>query len=288
MTVAIARAVLERFLTSSESEVLALTGAWGVGKTFAWNAALKDAALRSQIKRPQYCYVSLFGLKTINDLRLALFSKLMDTSIIGKDVTLKVVNEEWLALGKAQVRGWLARLRPIANAAPKGGATISVAIDTFAPYFVKDALICLDDLERTEINVADVLGLISELKEERNCKIALLFNFDKLDGKTKYREYKEKVVDYEVVYAPTVAESTSLVFPADLEHRELVERTVAELEIVNVRVLRRMVHVLNRIAETTQGMHDDVRQQALVSGIFLSWVVSGLLRAPLAAAGGIR
>jgi tRNA A37 threonylcarbamoyladenosine biosynthesis protein TsaE len=54
MTVATAKAVAARFLTSDQPEVLALKGAWGVGKTYAWNKTVLEC--KDDIKLPNYCY----------------------------------------------------------------------------------------------------------------------------------------------------------------------------------------------------------------------------------------
>ena len=42
MTVATVKTVAARFLKSVKPEVLALKGAWGVGKTYAWNKLVLD------------------------------------------------------------------------------------------------------------------------------------------------------------------------------------------------------------------------------------------------------
>ena len=40
MSVQVIKAVLKEFLGSAETNVLALTGAWGTGKTYAWREAV--------------------------------------------------------------------------------------------------------------------------------------------------------------------------------------------------------------------------------------------------------
>ena len=68
-------------------------------------------------------------------------------------------------------------------------------------YFLstRQQVICLDDLERkgTNLRLTDVLGLVSFMKEERSCKVALLLNSSELQGidNDAFDKYLEKVVD---------------------------------------------------------------------------------------------
>jgi hypothetical protein len=51
------------------------------------------------------------------------------------------------------------------------------------------------------MELKEVLGLISELKEQKNCSVVMILNEDELeDNKEALDKYKEKVVDYEFSY----------------------------------------------------------------------------------------
>ncbi|MFT5036695.1 MAG: Cdc6-like AAA superfamily ATPase [Candidatus Azotimanducaceae bacterium] len=60
MSVKVIHEEIERFIKSPEPEVLCIKGRWGVGKTFAWNKFINEAASESALRH--YSYVSLFGL----------------------------------------------------------------------------------------------------------------------------------------------------------------------------------------------------------------------------------
>lgn len=47
-------AELERFLTDSTADALALIGDWGSGKTYAWNEAVKKVRKAGTAARPGY------------------------------------------------------------------------------------------------------------------------------------------------------------------------------------------------------------------------------------------
>jgi uncharacterized protein YydD (DUF2326 family) len=64
----------------------------------------------------------------------------------------------------------------------------------------KDIIVCFDDFERlsSSMELKEVLGLISELKEQKNCSVVMILNEDELrDNKETLDKYKEKLIDYE-------------------------------------------------------------------------------------------
>jgi len=261
--------VMMEFLTSDQHDVLALTGAWGVGKTYAWNQALMDN--KNQIKLSKYCYVSLFGINTLAELRTSLFVKTKAVKMLGTSLNAETINQNWATLASSGLGQVYARFGSLLKGIPHG-SNISVGIEALAQHFVRDTLICLDDFERqTALKVEDILGLISELKEEKGCKVALIFNAEQLGAKDDYRAYKEKVVDYEVLYAPTVNEAFDLVFDRLFPNRDLVFRHVSALEITNIRILRKIQGVLKRIGAAALGMHPVVLEASIVTTILLCW-----------------
>ena len=80
MSTATVRSVIARFLSTETPEVLALKGAWGVGKTYAWSQLVKE--LKDGIKVRDYCYVSLFGISSLRELRLAIFANTKPVRLI--------------------------------------------------------------------------------------------------------------------------------------------------------------------------------------------------------------
>lgn len=269
MSVQITKAVLQDFLTNNQNDVLALTGAWGTGKTYAWREALM--AHKESIKFKHYCYVSLFGINTMAELRMALFVKSMDVATLGKNIDFDAINEHWVPLARDWLKGQYARFGAVLKSLPHG-SSVSLGLEALAPSAVRNTLVCLDDFERqTAIKAEDVLGLITELKEERCCKVALIFNVEKLEAKDVYRAYKEKAVDYEVLYAPTVEEAFDLVFDASYPNRKDVFQRVVELGITNVRILRKLHSILARIRAATAGLHALVLDQSIATAVLLCW-----------------
>ena len=75
-TTSIVCAEIKRFLKTQEPEVIAITGEWGVGKTYTWHAELTEARTDQKYGLDRYSYVSLFGLNSLEALKLALVENL--------------------------------------------------------------------------------------------------------------------------------------------------------------------------------------------------------------------
>jgi hypothetical protein len=269
MSVQVTKAMLKDFLTDAETNVLALTGAWGTGKTYAWREAL--LAHKNGIKFKNYCYISLFGLNTMAELRMALFTKSEAVATLGVKADFDTVNEHWGSMAKDWMKGQYGRFAPLFRSLPHG-SSVSLGLEAIAPSTVRDTLVCFDDFERqTNIKAEDVLGLITELREERGCKVALIFNAEQLREKDAYRAYREKAIDFEVLYSPTVQEAFDLVFEVSFPSREVVLRHVVDLGITNVRILRKLRQVIARIGAVTEGMHADVFTASIATSVLLCW-----------------
>jgi hypothetical protein len=64
---------IAHFLASEKPEVLCITGKWGVGKTYAWNTALKEVQAEKGLPLARYAYVSLFGQGSLDDVKNAIW-----------------------------------------------------------------------------------------------------------------------------------------------------------------------------------------------------------------------
>ena len=269
MSLQVTKAVLKNFLCNAETNVLALTGAWGTGKTYAWREALLEN--KHNIKFKHYCYVSLFGINSMAELRMSLFTKSVAVATLGQQLDLAKIKDHWGSIAKDWLKSQYERFGPMMKSLPHG-SSVSLGLEALAPSAVRDTLVCFDDFERqTTIKAEDVLGLITELSEERNCKVALIFNADKLDSKDAYRAYREKTIDFEVLYAPTVHEAFDLVFDIDFMNRDLALRHIVVLGITNVRILRKIRLLIDRIAQATGAMDSKLIEASIATTVLLCW-----------------
>ena len=154
-----------------------------------------------------------------------------------------------------------------------------IMLDSLHTNKYKDAIICFDDFERIsdKINLKEILGLISEYKEQQNCHIVMILNRSKMTAPTKetqkgdeenleakepkntsqikedkteleiiLSEYKDKIMDYEFYYDPTPQESFSVISDKLEEvYQDAVSRYFTKHTIKNIRVMRRAINALN-------------------------------------------
>jgi len=176
MSVTIVADEVKRFLATETPEVLCISGHWGVGKTFAWNHFLAQAKSASNIALERYAYASLFGQNSLDDVKAEIFETTVTGDLIGKPATFKSLDASLATLEAGGRRIWqLARQIPIVGEHVGGAARM-----TF--FAVRNQIVCLDDLERagSDLELNDILGLASFLKEQRKCKVVLLLNQDAL------------------------------------------------------------------------------------------------------------
>lgn len=204
---------------------IAITGSWGVGKTFFWNEFRESYKLKNK-----YVYVSLFGLESLSDLKTHIYSNIENNH------------------SALEIPRWIRGLPSILKDTRISQFGISASAKVFDSLMfnqVKDAVICFDDFERmsNKLDIKDVMGLANQLKLEKNCQIILILDEDKAEGenKKKYAEYKEKLVDEEIKITsvePLIRENTK-----DIDNSlvDLMVKFADELEIHNFRFFQKVI-----------------------------------------------
>jgi hypothetical protein len=214
------------FLKNDTYKVAILKGEWGVGKTYFWNNFLNENT--SILKKFRaYSYVSIFGIKDFSSINSQIFSsfKILD------DSKLKKQTEKLKPLAKI--------LKSVKIPGINSSKAISSIIES---NLINNFLICIDDMERKEkdLSISSVLGLISALKEEKKCKIILIFNDVMLDAETKegLNEYREKIVDIELSYNPTINENLAIIWPD--KPKQNIQDLFQKLKLNNIRIMQKV------------------------------------------------
>jgi hypothetical protein len=266
---------LARFLSSPQSQVLCISGKWGVGKTFAWRRALSDAISRLKadpgaLTAKRYAYVSLFGINSLEGLKYAIFEN-----------TVRLMTEaETPSIG-----GHFKKLKSLAEEKGRKALEFGRQLPVVTEYvgsiggawflLVKNQVICFDDLERKGdgLNVRDVLGLASLLKEEKNCKIVIVLNDEKLgDDTVEFATYLEKVVDIRLRFAPSVQECIDIVLGSG-ETDKLIAENCLTLGISNIRVIKKVKDFFGKIEPLVAGLSLSTRKAVVHSLTLLVWSV---------------
>lgn len=202
---------------------IAITGPWGVGKTFFWKRFIDGCNFKKK-----YVYVSLFGLESLSDLKTHIYSNIENNH------------------SNLEIPRWIRGLPSILKDTRVSQFGLSASTKIFDSLMfnqVKDAIICFDDFERMskKLEIKDVMGLANYLKLEKNCQIILILDEDKAEGdnKKKYAEYKEKLVDETIIVnsvEPLIRENTKDI---DDQLIDLMIEFANKLEIHNFRFFQK-------------------------------------------------
>ena len=164
----------------------------------------------------------------------------------------------------------------VANAAvPKAGEVLA----TTRPFLfssIRNQIVCIDDLERKGgISVRDVLGLVSFLRENRNCKVVLLLNQAKLDedevSKKDFSDYFEKVIDTRLVFSPTPVEAVAIAIVGDDMVPQLIREFAVKLNISNIRVLKKIERLVGMVVPIVDKLRPEVIKQVVHSLVMFGW-----------------
>ena len=209
---------LNNILTKDESVVVSINGKWGVGKTYFWHQ------FKEQLTGKKVAYVSLFGKETISSIRT--------------DIFLQVISKK--------KKAWHATAKHIKDITIP---YIGIGITLLDKQDFKDIIVCFDDFERlsSSMELKEVLGLISELKEQKNCSVVMILNEDELrDNKETLDKYKEKLIDYEFSYDPRPFESLEILQDKLTAFKEYpLQKYLTRHKINNIRVISRIINALN-------------------------------------------
>lgn len=246
----------------SEAKVAVIKGDWGVGKTYFWDNYISKRIRSGDISQIAYSYISLFGSSSLDDVRRQIFHNakaISSDEIVGKafedefNKSSSLFNKApWVKAGLSNVQ----KKAPLISWFSKNSQSLpfvskfSGMISSLEYSLVKNYIVCIDDLERKgeALAVREVMGLVDELAQRKDCKVVLIFNessFDNKEDKNQFESYREKVVDVEVNHNPTCKENLSCIFPDDYIRYSTLEKTANILEIKNIRVIKKIKWVLD-------------------------------------------
>lgn len=207
----------------TESVVISIKGSWGIGKSFFWDKFAKKHIIGKSVPcykynkknlKIKYAYVSLFGKTSLEGIKQDIICQI---STISKHVS---------------------KLKEKFGGTNFAGIDIGSSLSILSKSDFKDVIICFDDFERISksVDIKDVIGLISELKEQKHCKIIIINNNDQLkqndelnnvnvfnkedevqyvvnrsNNKESFDLFSEKIIDFEFCYCPTIDENFSLI-----------------------------------------------------------------------------
>ena len=232
--------------------VAMLSGEWGIGKTYFWKE-FKDKYLKTK----DVVYISLFGKNSLQDIEAEIVTKLSKYT--------------------KGLKKYTKHLDTVSNLGSKAmGLPINVSMGSilslFSPNDFKNIIICFDDFERLseKTSLKDVMGLISQFKEQKECKVIMILNekelnkLSSIDGK-KHDEifslYKEKIVDYNFHYNPSQEELFEAI-KKDIEEIKFCNtKTIYDffkkINLTNIRIMKQSLYLLNNFSFIRKYTLDD-------------------------------
>lgn len=262
MSIELIKTQIASFLDSTEPEVMAIRGSWGVGKTFTWNQVLLDSKEHEKLKWGKYSYITLFGVNSLDTLKNAIFENLIDKKLIGTEPTVSSFKDNAVSMSASLGRRGLKQLKNLPFI--KQGNSM---IDSLSYMYVSESLICIDDLERkgSALDPKDVLGIVSQLKEQKKCKIVILLNDSDIKKIPNYNEFKEKVIDKELNFNPTPTECVKLIVSDNHPLYAEFKGCVESLKLTNMRVLKKTFGFINQCSEYCEAFESEVVSQVCQS-----------------------
>jgi hypothetical protein len=273
---------------SGEAKVLVIKGDWGVGKTYFWENYISKRIESRDLSQLAYSYISLFGNSSLDDVRKRVFhnAKAISSDEEVDEAFEYEFNESsslfdkipWVKEGvsKAQSKA------PFINWFSKNSQNIpfvskfSGMISSLEYSLVKNYIVCIDDMERKGkgLTVKEVMGLVDELAQRKACKVVLIFNessFDNDEDIIQFESYREKVVDIEINHNPTCKENLACIFPEDYNRYPVLEGVVNNLNIKNIRVLRKIKWTFAQFDKFINGRDNRIVDEFIVHATLLCW-----------------
>ena len=194
-----------------------LTGEWGCGKTYLIDTTLAEALQSSHL----IVRVSLFGINSIDALNEAIHKQWLYicTPFLGK---LKKQREKLTKDGNliTAVSAVLRSMNPVAgNVAsamvavdPIDYIPITPVVEDFTDNTRKRVVLVFDDLERSRLDMVEMLGVINDYCENKDFDTIIVANEDFLFSKEEetdsqaFRIMREKVIAHTILYEPEFPE----------------------------------------------------------------------------------
>lgn len=249
---------------------LLINGEWGSGKTFFINKYIEDHDNTNNKKH--YLYVSLYGLKDIDELKNKFFTFLLSDG------------------SKRKISGFLSLGLNVVSSLSKFNndntqKAIESALDLLSSYStkIKDSVVFFDDLERCDLPINQTLGYINELVEHDGIKAILIANERILLDNNDYKEIKEKLIGKTINYESDIEDiyeefAKGIVCDIALEdtinsNKEFCINHLKLNKHVNLRTLQFIMSNYKRLVELSIKYVDNRFKDSFLSNLYKDCVI---------------
>ena len=146
-----------------------LNGGWGTGKSYYIKNQLEEFLKDEDKKRT--VVVSLYGLKEVSEISKSIYleMRLLKHNILGSEKA-----RAGILAGKTLIKGVASFFNVDLNADVASLQSLYESID------LSGKLIILEDIERSEIDILQLLGYVNSLVEQDNVKVLLVANEEEI------------------------------------------------------------------------------------------------------------
>lgn len=257
MTLATCKQAFTELLADEQNKVLALSGKWGTGKSHLWRDVQNESAHQS-VKRA--VYVSLFGLGSISELKLKIAQSVLPTLQEGSTTATALANT-------------VSGVKKILKGFSSGFSALDDLALIVAPMMIKERFIVIDDIERKheKLSIDEVLGFIDDCVQNLGCRILLVLNSDQLADKKFWELFREKVIDQELRLDTSPEEAFDIAAKlTPTAWAQYIKPAVDACEISNIRVIRKIIRVVNRLLSNHGELSVDILSRVIPSTTLLS------------------
>lgn len=257
MTLAKCRQNFIDLLADADNRVIALSGKWGTGKSYLWKsvqATSKDEKVAGAI------YVSLFGLSSIAELKLRVAQGVLSKLKAGGPMA-------------ESIKTGYAGAKKVLKSIYSGFSALDEVALIAAPMMTKGRFIVIDDIERKheKLSIDEVLGYIDDCVQNLGCRVLLILNSDQLVDKKLWDQFREKVIDHELRLDTSPSEAFDIaVGLSPTDYAAHIKPAVEACQIANIRIIRKIIRVVNRLLANRGQLPADVLSRVIPSATLLS------------------
>lgn len=235
--------LLDLIKKDTSPKVVAIKGEWGSGKSTFWRNLVKDEI-------GNQAYISLYGLNSIRDIENSILLQISDRKIFAEFVKK--------------------HLEPL-NELKISGISAKSILSIIEPKDFANIVICLDDFERLseKISVNELFGFISDLKENKKCKVVMILNEEKIsqENKENFDIQKEKVIDYELFFKTSISDiKNNIIKNTNPIYENFLFEFIEKSEVQNIRTINKIVNLLD---DFISKLDDESLDSIIMKNIFI-------------------
>lgn len=262
------KVIFQNYLLPKQTQyALLINGRWGSGKTFFWKTELQPLVEASKLKP---IYISLNGISKIEQLEHIIFMRLLPFLRTNNKTTKSIIS---LVTNAANIFSQYVLKAGLADIF-KG---LSIDALDLSKY-----LIALDDLERCQIPIKEILGYINNYIEHKSVRILILADETNIDvGQKGYDLIKEKaigrVLNFELDESDVV--NTLIKNYNDdnpftdflLGEKDLITGILQEYELSNLRIIGFFLDTLKVVILNLDSQEKDIIREVILFTALISF-----------------